>query len=74
MVHASRKDFKLLLSQKKAHFTSFSDQRFIAAVEALLPGCCIVILDHGTACYDIIIVITTLKLIYVMKNSYKMVE
>ena len=53
IVHASRKDFKLLLSQKKAHFTSFTGSCFTAGIEALLPGCCIVILDGGKKVFNI---------------------
>lgn len=46
MVRASKHDFKLLLSLRTTPFTEFSDG-FSTAVQVLLPGCCIVILDDG---------------------------
>eukprot|EP00250_Pteridium_aquilinum_P019790 c24573_g1_i1 orf=108-2924(+) len=47
IIHASKQDFKLLLSLKTTPFTAFSDSGFSTSVQALLPGCCVVILDDG---------------------------
>lgn len=48
LIRASKQDFKLLLSLKTTPFTAFSDSGFVASVQALVPGCCVVILDDGS--------------------------
>ncbi|KAH7446790.1 hypothetical protein KP509_01G076100 [Ceratopteris richardii] len=47
LIRASKEDFKLLLSVKAAPFTAFKDAGFVTSLHALVPGCCVVILDDG---------------------------
>ncbi|MCO5599395.1 hypothetical protein L7F22_053497 [Adiantum nelumboides] len=47
LVRASRQDFKLLLSVKTTPFSAFLDSDFVTSLQALTPGCCVVILDGG---------------------------
>ncbi|KAI5067305.1 hypothetical protein GOP47_0017833 [Adiantum capillus-veneris] len=45
LLRASKQDFKLLLSVKTTPFSAFSGSDFVASLQALVPGCCVVILD-----------------------------